>query len=206
MFDGAYVDVANFSIPIHSGQSLVKKTFMNSSPSGSIRSDATEPTRVVGVGSSAGGLESIETMFARIPADTRMAFVVAQHMSPDVKSFMDEIVRRHTEMAVFRVTEGMPVRSNAIYLIPPRPEMILSHGCLLMSDKDRNETLTLPIDHVFRSVATDCESRAIAVVLSGSGTDGSRGVRDIHQHGELVMRKLFYLRHSQTARPPYRRG
>ena len=148
---------------------------------------SSRPNYVVGVGASAGGLEAIEALFGRIPAVTGMAFVVVQHLSPEFKSYMDEIIRRRTEMAVFRVSEGMPVRANAIYLIPPGKEMIISDGCLLLSDKDPNEALTLPIDHFFRSLAYDCGSRAIAVVLSGSGSDGSRGVRDVHQQGGLVM-------------------
>ncbi|TWU59156.1 putative sensor histidine kinase TcrY [Rubripirellula tenax] len=149
--------------------------------------DDKSPTYVVGIGASAGGLEALEQLFDRLPGDTGMAFVVVQHLSPDHKSLMDEIIRRHTEMAVFRVTNGMEVRRNAVYLIPAGKEMIISEGCLLITDKDRGEMLTLPIDHFFRSLAHDCESNAIAIVLSGSGSDGSRGVRDVHNAGGLVI-------------------
>ncbi len=149
--------------------------------------DGERPQYVVGIGASAGGLEAIEALFDRLPADTGMAFVVVQHLSPDFKSLMDEIVRRHTEMPVFRVTDGMPVRRDAIYLIPAGKEMIVSQGRLLITDKDLTQTLTLPIDHFFRSLAHDCGTRAIAVVLSGSGSDGSRGVREVHTMGGLVI-------------------
>ena len=145
------------------------------------------PTYVVGIGASAGGLEALEQLFDRLPADTGMAFVVVQHLSPDFKSLMDEIIRRHTEMAVFRVTNGIKVQRNCVYLIPAGKEMIISEGCLLLTDKDPHEALTLPIDHFFRSLAQDCEASAIAIVLSGSGSDGSRGVRDVHNAGGLVI-------------------
>ncbi|MGB7324679.1 MAG: CheR family methyltransferase, partial [Rubripirellula sp.] len=145
------------------------------------------PTYVVGIGASAGGLEALEQLFDRLPADTGMAFVIVQHLSPDFKSLMDEIIRRHTEMPVFRVTNGVEVKRNAVYLIPAGKDMIISEGCLLITDKDPHEMLTLPIDHFFRSLAQDCEANAIAVVLSGSGSDGSRGVRDIHNAGGLVI-------------------
>lgn len=149
--------------------------------------DIQPPTFVVGIGASAGGLEALEKLFDRLPADTGMAFVIVQHLSPDFKSFMDEIIRRHTEMAVFRVTDGIEVRRNAVYLIPAGKEMIIAQGRLLLSDKDPRETLTLPIDHFFRSLANDCGANAIAVVLSGCGSDGSRGVRDVHNAGGLVI-------------------
>lgn len=149
--------------------------------------DRLAPSYVVGVGASAGGLEALEALFDALPPDTGMAFVVIQHLSPDFKSLMDELIRRHTKMAVFRVENGMQVQRNAIYLIPAGKEMIISEGCLLLTDKDPDETFTLPIDHFFRSLAQDCGNKAVAIVLSGSGSDGSRGVRDVHAAGGLVV-------------------
>ena len=145
------------------------------------------PVYVVGIGASAGGLEPLELLFDLLPPDTGMAFIVVQHLSPDFKSLMNEIMGRHTEMAVFRVTDRIKVRRNAIYLIPPGKEMIVSEGRLLLTDKDPNETLTMPIDRFFRSLANDCGTRGVAIVLSGSGSDGSRGVRDVHNSGGLVL-------------------
>ena len=145
------------------------------------------PVYVVGIGASAGGLEPLETLFDHLPIDTGMAFVVVQHLSPDFKSLMDEIIARHTEMEIFRVTHKVKVRRNAIYLIPPGKEMIVSEGLLLLTDKDPAETLTMPIDRFFRSLANDCGSRGVAIVLSGSGSDGSRGIRDVHDSGGLVI-------------------
>ena len=145
------------------------------------------PVYVVGIGASAGGLEPLEILFDNLPVDTGMAYIVVQHLSPDFKSLMDEIMGRHTEMDIFRVTDKIKVRRNAIYLIPPGKEMIVSEGRLLLTDKDPKETLTMPIDRFFRSLANDCGTRGVAIVLSGSGSDGSRGVRDVHEAGGLVI-------------------
>ena len=147
----------------------------------------TSPFYVVGVGASAGGLEALESFFQHMPADAGMAFVVVQHLSPDFKSLMDELLSRRTEIAIHRVEDGMAVEPNAIYLIPPKKEMIISGGRLLLTDKDPATGLSLPIDTFFRSLAQDCGERAVGIVLSGTGSDGSRGIRAIHDAGGLVI-------------------
>lgn len=146
-----------------------------------------EKLYVVGVGASAGGLESLERLFRNMPVNTGMAFVVIQHLSPDFKSLMDELLARYTRMSIHRAEDGMFVEPNSIYLIPPRKEMIIARGRLLLTDKDPKQTLTMPIDRFFRSLAQDCGDRAIAIVLSGTGSDGSRGICDIHAAGGLVI-------------------
>ncbi len=142
---------------------------------------------VVGIGASAGGLEALERFFDYVPKDSGMAFVVVQHLSPDFKSLMDEILARRTPIPIRLVENAMVVEPNHIYLIPPKKEMIISGGLLLLSERDREQDLSLPIDVFFRSLAQDCGARAIAVVLSGSGSDGSRGVRAVHEAGGLVL-------------------
>ena len=142
---------------------------------------------VVGVGASAGGLEPLERLFAAMPTDCGMAFVVLQHLSPDFESRMDELLGRQTALPIHRVTDGIEVRPDAIYLIPPRKEMIISGGRLLLTDKEDVRAFSLPIDHFFRSLAQDMGRRAVAIVLSGAGSDGSRGIRDIHEAGGLVL-------------------
>lgn len=142
---------------------------------------------VVGIGASAGGLEALEAFFERMPPDSGAAFVVVQHLSPDFKSLMDELLRRHTSMTVHRVQDGMALEPNAVYLIPPKKEMIVSGRRLLLSDKAPGPGLTLPIDTFFRSLAHDVGEAAIGIVLSGTGSDGSRGIRDIHAAGGLVL-------------------
>ena len=146
-----------------------------------------EPPFVVGVGASAGGLEAIERMFEGMPADSGLAFVIVQHLSPDFRSLMDEVLARWTTIPIHRVEDGMQVEANAIYLMPAKSEMVISDGRLLLKERDREAPVPLPIDHFFRSLAQDCGTRAIAVVLSGTGSDGSRGIVDIHAAGGLVL-------------------
>ncbi|HVX59445.1 MAG TPA: chemotaxis protein CheB [Pirellulales bacterium] len=151
------------------------------------KQESCEPFHIVGIGASAGGLESLEQVFRYMPADTGMAFVVIQHLSPDFKSLMDELLARQTDIPVCRAEHEMTVEPNHIYLIPPRKEMIISGRKLLLTDKDPKQGLALPIDHFFRSLAQDAGHCAVGVVLSGSGSDGSRGIRDIHGAGGLVV-------------------
>lgn len=166
----------------HDGQPHAReeKTASESAP-------VTSPFCVVGVGASAGGLEALESFFQHMPADAGTAFVVVQHLSPDFKSLMDELLSRRTEIAIHRVEDGMAVEPNAIYLIPPKKEMIISGGRLLLTDKDPAIGLSLPIDTFFRSLAQDCGERAVGIILSGTGSDGSRGIRAIHDAGGLVI-------------------
>lgn len=142
---------------------------------------------VVGIGASAGGLEAIEAFFDKMPSDTDMAFVVIQHLSPDFKSLMDELLARHTEMPIHRVEDGIEIQPNEIYLIPPKKEMVISNGRLLLTDKDPTGSLSLPIDIFLRSLAQDRGEKAVAVILSGTGTDGSRGIVEIQKWGGLII-------------------
>ena len=145
------------------------------------------PSFVVGIGASAGGLQALERFFESVPQNSGMAFVVVQHLSPDFKSLMDEILSRRTKLPVCLVQDGMKVEPDRVYLIPAKKEMIISGGRLRLSDRNRDQELPLPIDVFFRSLAQDCESRAVAVVLSGGGSDGSRGICDVHHAGGLVL-------------------
>src|SRR5215213_1919861 len=134
--------------------------------------------RIVGIGASAGGLESLELLFSALPGDTGLAFIVVQHLSPDFRSLMDELIARHSDMPVTIAEDGMPVRANHIYLMPPRKEMIIRDRHLWLTDKEPH-TFSLPIDSFFRSLAQDVGTQSVAIVLSGSGSDGSRGIVDI---------------------------
>jgi two-component system, chemotaxis family, CheB/CheR fusion protein len=145
------------------------------------------PSYIVGVGASAGGLEALERLFQNMPADTGMAFVVVQHLSPDFKSLMNELLARWTTMPICAATNEQLVEANRIYLMPPKTEMIISDGRLLLSTGERKDELRLPIDQFFRSLARDVGTQAIAIVLSGTGSDGSRGIRDIQECGGLVI-------------------
>lgn len=142
---------------------------------------------MVGVGASAGGLEALERLFEAMPTDTGMVFVVVQHLSPDFKSLTDDILARKTRLPIRVVEDGMTFRPDTIFLIPPKKDMIVSGGRLLLTDKDPGQVVALPIDRFFRSLAQEAGDRAVAVILSGTGSDGSRGIRDIHDAGGLVI-------------------
>ncbi|MGB7323503.1 MAG: chemotaxis protein CheB, partial [Rubripirellula sp.] len=148
---------------------------------------AATPTHVVGVGASAGGLEAIEWLFRNLTDDTGMAFVIVQHLSPDFKSLMDELLARWTNMPVHRVDDGMQVEANHIYLIPPKMEISIEGDRLHLVCKNPNDGLSLPIDIFFHSLAKSWQAQSVAIVLSGTGSDGSRGIRSIHEAGGLVI-------------------
>ncbi len=148
---------------------------------------ARELFHVVGIGASAGGLEALEQFFEHVPVDSGMCYVVVQHLSPDFRSMMDELLARRTRIPIVRVDDGVVIEPNHIYLMPPRKEMILTAGRLHLTDKDSSQSLALPIDRFLRSLAQDCRGRSVAVILSGTGSDGSRGVREIHDAGGLVV-------------------
>ena len=145
------------------------------------------PSHVVGIGASAGGLEALERLFQNMPSDTGMAFVVVQHLSPDFKSLMNELLARWTTMPIRAAEDRMPVAANEIYLMPPQKEMIISDGRLLLTSREPTDELRLPIDQFFRSLARNSGFRSIAVVLSGTGSDGSRGIGDVHEAGGYVI-------------------
>jgi two-component system CheB/CheR fusion protein len=141
---------------------------------------------VVAIGASAGGLESLERLFSGLPSNTGLAFVVLQHLSPDFKSLMDELLSRRTQMQIRQAEDGIKVEPNTVYLLPPMKEMIIRERRLLLTEKDPRHGLALPIDLFFRSLANDAGPQAIAIVLSGSGSDGSRGVQEISRAGGTV--------------------
>lgn len=142
---------------------------------------------VAGVGASAGGLEALERFFEPMPEGSGIAFVVVQHLSPDYKSLMVELLSKRTRMPVLRAEDGMLVEPGKIYLNPPKKNMTVFHGRLLLSDQDHSHGLNLPIDVFLRSLAEDAGDRAIAVILSGTGSDGMRGVRAVKESGGMVM-------------------
>ncbi len=152
-----------------------------------IKRAANEPSHYVGIGASAGGLEAIEEFFKDMPTDSGLAFIVIQHLSPDYKSLMKELLSKRTELTVYRAEEGMPVEANGIYLIPPKKNLKIFHGKLLLSDQDHSQGLNLPIDVFLRSLAEDQGERAIGIILSGTGSDGTRGTRAIKESGGMVM-------------------
>lgn len=150
--------------------------------------DPNQPTYIVGLGASAGGLEALEAFFSEMPVDTGMAFVVIQHLAPDFKSLMDELLTRRTSMTIHKSENNMKIEPNSIYLIPPKKEMIVEDGALLLRDRNTSHAIpNLPIDIFFESLAHEYKNKAIAIIFSGTGSDGSRGIAAIHEEGGLVM-------------------
>lgn len=142
---------------------------------------------VVGLGASAGGLEPLEKFFGAVPVDSGLSFVVIQHLSPDFKSMMDEILARITPMPIRKVTEPVEIAPNTIYIIPPRKEIVMRGDHLLTQDKPSEQQLNLPINTFFKSLAREQGPRSIAIILSGTGTDGSLGIKDVQEAGGLVL-------------------
>ena len=144
---------------------------------------------IVGIGASAGGLAAFETFFSCMPADIDpgMAFVLVQHLAPDHKSILTELIQSYTRMQVFEVEDGMRVMPNCAYIIPPNCDMAFLNSTLQLLEPSAPRGQRLPIDFFFRSLAQDQHDRAICVVLSGTGSDGTQGVRAIKGEGGMVI-------------------
>ena len=147
---------------------------------------ARAPRLVVAIGASAGGLESLERLFAHVPPDTGFAFVVIQHLSPHHKSMMVELLARRTGLDVRMAAHGVMVRRDTVHVMPPGKHMSIADGRLRLAE-ETGEHPHLPIDRFFASLAADAAKRAVAVVLSGTGADGSRGIADVKSLGGLVL-------------------
>lgn len=149
-------------------------------------SDRRKPTHIVGIGASAGGLKALQLFFSNMQPETGIAFVIIQHLSPDYKSMMVELLAKTTPMTVCRAEDGMVMEPDHIYLITPRKNITTMNGKLFLAEQPERQGLNLPIDVFFRSLAEDLGERAIGVILSGTGSDGTRGLRAIKAEGGTV--------------------
>ena len=138
---------------------------------------------VIGIGSSAGGLEALELFLKHVPVPCGIAFVIVQHLDPTHKGILVELLQRVTSMPVVQVTDRMNVEPDHVYVIPPNQDMTVLHGVLHLLDMVKPRGLRLPIDFFFRSMADDLQQRAIGVILSGMGSDGTLGLRAIKEKG-----------------------
>ncbi|MFK8067968.1 MAG: chemotaxis protein CheB [Gammaproteobacteria bacterium] len=145
------------------------------------------PSHFIGIGASAGGLEALQILLQNLPVDMGACYIVVQHLSPDFESMMSELLTKHTIMDIHNVVDGVTVEANNIYLIPPKKNMIIAEGKLLLSDKMPDTGLNLPIDIFFRSLSEDQQHRAIGIILSGTGSDGSRGIKALKEAGALII-------------------
>ncbi|MGA2184651.1 MAG: chemotaxis protein CheB [Bryobacteraceae bacterium] len=142
---------------------------------------------VVGIGASAGGLEVFKLLLADLPADTGLAIVFIQHLDPKHHSMLAEILARATTMPVSEAADGMPVEANHVYVIPANADLTIAHGALKLAPRTQTPGSHMPIDRFLRSVADQCGSRAIGVILSGAGSDGSAGVEAIKAAGGMTL-------------------
>ena len=148
--------------------------------------EASASPLIIGIGASAGGLEALQQFFQNMPANSGLSFVVVQHLSPDYKSLMADILGKHTQMRVLQAENEMQIRPNTVYLIPPKNNMTLRDGRLFLTEFVHG-MLNHPIDIFFTSLAEEQKERAIAVILSGTGSDGTSGIKIVKEHGGLVI-------------------
>jgi two-component system CheB/CheR fusion protein len=142
---------------------------------------------VVGIGGSAGSLEALEQFFLNMPVDSDLVFVIVQHLDPKHKDIMPEILQRVTKMKVFQAKDGMRVKPNCVYVIPPNKDMSLMRGELHLLAPVMTKGVRMPIDFFLRSLAEDREEKAIAIILSGMGSDGTLGLKEIKAKLGMVM-------------------
>ena len=142
---------------------------------------------IVGIGASAGGLEPLELFFTHMPPKAGMAFVIIQHLDPKYKSIMDELLKRHTTMSVLKAEDGMSPEPNTVYLNQPDKDIGIFNGLLQLTDAGEIHRIRLPIDYFFRSLAKEQGENAICIILSGSGSDGTLGMKEIKGAGGMSM-------------------
>lgn len=145
------------------------------------------PTLVVGVGASAGGLRPMQEFLVAVPTASGMAFVVVQHLDPDRPSLLVEILSRFTTMEVLNAEDRQTLRADCVYVIPPGSEIHVMGGALHLCAPQQTRGLRLPIDVLFTSMAQDLGRRAVGVVLSGLGADGTLGMMSLRAHGGLAL-------------------
>jgi len=145
------------------------------------------PFPILGIGASAGGLEALQLFLGQVPQNSGLAMVIVQHLDPTRKGIMPELLQRSTRMKVAQVKDRTQVQPNCVYVIPPNKDMSILHGVLHLLAPASPRGLRLPIDFFLRSLAQDQQERSIAVILSGMGSDGTLGLRDIKEKGGVVL-------------------
>lgn len=148
---------------------------------------ALPPCRIVGLGASAGGLLPLAQFLAQVPTASGLAYVVVQHMDPTHKALLADLLQRATAMPVQEVGEAMPLHADHVYVIPPAAEITVAGGLLHVAEPSQPRGQRLPIDVMFSSMARELGNRAIGVVLSGMGADGTAGLQAIKNQGGLTL-------------------
>ena len=151
------------------------------------KSDKDVKIPIVGIGASAGGLETLNAFFSIMPSDSNMAFVIIQHLSPKHKSIMASLMDKHTRMTVSQIEDGTKLEPNHVYLNPPGKNVSIFNNCLHLLDIVKAGAINMPVDFFFRSLSEDQGDNAIGIILSGTASDGTMGVKAIKGEGGMVM-------------------
>ncbi|AEW02195.1 hypothetical protein A4D02_34520 [Niastella koreensis] len=146
-----------------------------------------DDTYVIGIGASAGGLEAINELFDNVSYSENIAFIVVQHLSSDYKSLLVELLGKHTHMPVEEAGHRQRVEPGKVYVIPNNKELTIHNGLLILAEKEFDKGPNTAIDTFFQSLARDQRQFAVAVLLSGTGTDGTRGIEAVKDHGGFVI-------------------
>lgn len=142
---------------------------------------------VVGIGASAGGLEALEKFFGQVPVDCGLAWVVIQNQDPTHSSLLPELLQRYTPLPVKLASDQLLVQRDHVYVIPPKWDLSILHGVLRLHEPTAPRGLRLSIDFFLRALAEDRGPASVGVLLSGMGSDGTQGLRDIQHHGGLTL-------------------
>src|SRR5688572_8324940 len=134
---------------------------------------------IIGIGASAGGLEAIHEFFDHMPETANMSFVIIQHLSPDYKSLLVELVSRHTHMKVYEAEDKLQIRKNCIYVIPNNKMITVRNNHLMLEEKKQTQAPNNAIDIFLWSLASEKKKHGIAIILSGTGSDGTKGIEEI---------------------------
>jgi two-component system, chemotaxis family, CheB/CheR fusion protein len=175
----------------------MRKDSKKTTPEKNEKNDVRTRCVVVGVGASAGGLEALTELVTSMPQNPGLAFVLVPHLDPKHESAMTELLSRTTTLPVQTVADGMKVKSDCVYVIPPNRVMTIREGVLRLVERSANTYPSMPIDSFFRSLAEDCGTNAIGVILSGTATDGTLGVAAIKNEGGIT-----FAQEPHTARYP----
>ncbi len=159
---------------------------------------------IVGIGASAGGLEAATRLFEHLPADTGMAFVLVQHLDPDHASQLAILIARITRLPVREAGDGMRAVPNEVYIIPPNADLTIARGVLRVLPRGDHTGLRLPIDMFLRALAEDQHERAIGVILSGTGSDGTQETSRVSWRGSAEIRRSGPARAPRRGRRPPR--
>ena len=141
---------------------------------------------IVAIGASAGGLEAITALLKNLSPDTGMAFIYVQHLSPDHKSMLTSLLAKATSMKVQEVDKKQPVKPNTFFIMPPDKEIKVVNGYIILTPRPESPKVNLPIDILFTSLAKSHKQNTIGIILSGSASDGTIGLKAIKHEGGLT--------------------